>query len=43
MYIATSLAFGLVVVLCVGNAVAAAITVPLWWVFPADARIVSRP
>jgi signal transduction histidine kinase len=39
VYIATSLAFGLVVVLCLGNAVAAAFTVPLWWVFPADARL----
>jgi signal transduction histidine kinase len=37
--IATSLTFGLVVLLCVGNAVAAAVTVPLWWVFPADARL----
>ncbi|MFJ7493930.1 histidine kinase [Streptomyces sp. NPDC097727] len=34
----TSLAFGLVVVLCAGNAVATAITVPLWWALPAGTR-----
>ncbi|MGK4583952.1 histidine kinase [Kitasatospora sp. HPMI-4] len=33
--IVSSLAFGLVVVLCAGNAVATAITVPLWWALPA--------
>lgn len=36
--IVTSLAFGLVVVLCAGNAVATAITVPLWWALPAGTR-----
>ncbi|GLY78860.1 sensor histidine kinase [Actinoallomurus iriomotensis] len=34
-YIVTSLAFGLVVVMCAGNAVATAVTVPLWWALPA--------
>ncbi|MCC9311926.1 sensor histidine kinase [Kitasatospora sp. RB6PN24] len=34
----TSLALGLVVVLCAGNAVAAAVTVPLWWALPAGTR-----
>src|SRR3954467_1972039 len=33
--IVTSLVFGLVVVLCAGNAVVTAVMVPLWWVFPA--------
>ncbi|MFD9422714.1 MULTISPECIES: histidine kinase [unclassified Streptomyces] len=37
-YIVTSLAFGLVVVLCAANALAAAITVPLWWALPAGTR-----
>jgi len=37
-YIVTSLAFGLVVVLCAGNAVATAVTVPLWWALPAGTR-----
>lgn len=36
--IVTSLAFGLVAVLCAGNAVATAITVPLWWALPAGTR-----
>lgn len=36
--IVTSLAFGLVVVLCAGNAVATAVTVPLWWALPAGTR-----
>ncbi|OIJ86471.1 sensor histidine kinase [Streptomyces colonosanans] len=36
--IVSSLAFGLVVVLCAGNAVATAITVPLWWALPAGTR-----
>ncbi|MFD0273710.1 histidine kinase [Kitasatospora sp. NPDC127111] len=31
----TSLAFGLVVVVCAGNAVTTAVTVPLWWALPA--------
>ncbi|MBO1416015.1 sensor histidine kinase [Streptomyces sp. FH025] len=33
--VVTSLVLGLVVVLCAGNAVAAAVTVPLWWALPA--------
>ncbi|MFF5210318.1 histidine kinase [Streptosporangium sp. NPDC000396] len=37
-YIVTSLAFGLVVVVCAGNAVTTAITVPLWWALPAGTR-----
>ncbi|MDL4773634.1 sensor histidine kinase [Actinomadura xylanilytica] len=37
--IVTSLTFGLVVLLSAGNAVATAITVPLWWAFPADTRL----
>ncbi|GAA4516491.1 sensor histidine kinase [Actinoallomurus oryzae] len=37
-YIVTSLAFGLVVVVCAGNAVATAVTVPLWWALPAGTR-----
>lgn len=37
-YIVISLAFGLVVVLCAGNAVATAVTVPLWWALPAGTR-----
>jgi signal transduction histidine kinase len=36
--IVTSLAFGLVVVVCAGNAVATAVTVPLWWALPAGTR-----
>ncbi|MGW3263994.1 histidine kinase [Streptomyces sp. NPDC001056] len=36
--IVSSLAFGLVVVLCAGNAVATAVTVPLWWALPAGTR-----
>ncbi|WP_214416619.1 sensor histidine kinase [Sphaerisporangium fuscum] len=32
--IVTGLAFGLVVVVCVGNAVTTAVTVPLWWALP---------
>ncbi|WP_307806534.1 histidine kinase [Streptomyces sp. FH025] len=35
MSVVTSLVLGLVVVLCAGNAVAAAVTVPLWWALPA--------
>ncbi|MGW3078325.1 histidine kinase [Kitasatospora sp. NPDC001132] len=34
-WIVTSVAFGLVVVLCAGNAVTTAVTVPLWWALPA--------
>ncbi|MFI9318636.1 sensor histidine kinase [Kitasatospora aureofaciens] len=34
----TGLVFGLVVVLCAGNAVATAVTVPLWWALPAGTR-----
>ncbi|WP_329259626.1 histidine kinase [Actinoallomurus sp. NBC_01490] len=37
-YVVTSLAFGLVVVVCAGNAVATAVTVPLWWALPAGTR-----
>ncbi|WP_220140269.1 sensor histidine kinase [Kitasatospora acidiphila] len=37
-WIVSSLAFGLVAVLCAGNAVATAITVPLWWALPAGTR-----
>ncbi|SEN01196.1 sensor histidine kinase [Nonomuraea pusilla] len=33
--IVTGLAFGLVAVLCAGNTVATAVTVPLWWALPA--------
>ncbi|MFG2919435.1 sensor histidine kinase [Kitasatospora sp. NPDC048298] len=33
--VVTSVAFGLVVVLCAGNAVTTAVTVPLWWALPA--------
>ncbi|MFB9839808.1 sensor histidine kinase [Actinoallomurus acaciae] len=36
--IVTGLAFGLVVVVCAGNAVATAVTVPLWWALPAGTR-----
>jgi signal transduction histidine kinase len=36
--IVTSLAFGLVVVVCAGNTVATAITVPLWWALPPGTR-----
>ena len=38
-YIVTSLAFGLVALLCAGNAVATAVTVPSWWAFPAGTRL----
>jgi len=37
-HIVTSLAFGIVVVVFAGNAVAAAVTVPLWWALPAGTR-----
>ncbi|MFI6599477.1 histidine kinase [Nonomuraea sp. NPDC050536] len=37
-FIVTSLAFGVVVVVCAGNAVATAVTVPLWWALPAGTR-----
>ncbi|MEV5750390.1 histidine kinase [Actinoallomurus sp. NPDC052308] len=37
-YVVTSLAFGLVAVMCAGNAVATAVTVPLWWALPAGTR-----
>ncbi|WP_214319016.1 sensor histidine kinase [Nonomuraea sediminis] len=37
-HVVTSLAFGLVVVVCAGNAVTTAITVPLWWALPAGTR-----
>ncbi|MFJ2862881.1 histidine kinase [Kitasatospora sp. NPDC087314] len=37
-HIMTSLAFGVVVALCAGNAVATAVTVPLWWALPAGTR-----
>ncbi len=37
-WIVTSLAFGLVAVLCAGNAVATAVTVPLWWALPDGTR-----
>nr|WP_236715108.1 histidine kinase [Nonomuraea pusilla] len=33
--IVTGLAFGLVAVLCAGNTVSTAVTVPLWWALPA--------
>jgi signal transduction histidine kinase len=36
--IVTSLAFGLVVLVCAANAVATAVTVPLWWALPAGTR-----
>jgi signal transduction histidine kinase len=36
--IVTGLVFGLVMVLCAGNAMATAITVPLWWALPAGTR-----
>ncbi|WP_307853136.1 histidine kinase [Kitasatospora sp. RG8] len=36
--VVTGLAFGLVVVLCAGNAVTTAVTVPLWWALPAGTR-----
>ncbi|MFE6505232.1 histidine kinase [Kitasatospora sp. NPDC057738] len=34
----TALAFGLVLLLCAGNAVTTAVTVPLWWALPAGTR-----
>ncbi|MFJ9777082.1 histidine kinase [Kitasatospora sp. NPDC101157] len=34
----TGLVFGLVVLLCAGNAVTTAVTVPLWWALPAGTR-----
>ncbi|MCO5985883.1 sensor histidine kinase [Actinoallomurus spadix] len=37
-YVVTSLVFGLVAVVCAGNAVATAVTVPLWWALPAGTR-----
>ncbi|MEV4558219.1 histidine kinase [Kitasatospora sp. NPDC049285] len=37
-WIVTGLAFGSVVVLCAGNAVTAAVTVPVWWALPAGTR-----
>jgi signal transduction histidine kinase len=37
-FIVTSLVFGSVVVVCAGNAVATAVTVPLWWALPAGTR-----
>jgi len=37
-HVVTSLVFGLVVVVLFGNAVAAAVTVPLWWAFPDGTR-----
>ncbi|TDE59103.1 sensor histidine kinase [Nonomuraea mesophila] len=36
--IVTGLAFGLVVVVCAGNALATAVTVPLWWALPVGTR-----
>ncbi|GAB3964125.1 sensor histidine kinase [Actinoallomurus acanthiterrae] len=36
--VVTGLAFGLVAVLCAGNAVATAVTVPLWWALPPGTR-----
>ncbi|MGI5489769.1 histidine kinase [Microtetraspora malaysiensis] len=36
--IVTGLAFGFVAVLCAGNAVATAVTVPFWWALPAGTR-----
>ncbi|MGW6915960.1 histidine kinase [Kitasatospora sp. NPDC054939] len=36
--VVTGLAFGLVTVLCAGNAVTTAVTVPLWWALPAGTR-----
>jgi signal transduction histidine kinase len=36
--IVTSLVFGLVAVMCAGNAVATAVTVPFWWALPAGTR-----
>ncbi|MFC9330563.1 histidine kinase [Kitasatospora sp. NPDC057015] len=36
--VGTGLAFGAVVVLCAGNAVATAVTVPLWWALPVGTR-----
>ncbi|MFE4971547.1 histidine kinase [Kitasatospora sp. NPDC056651] len=36
--VVTGPAFGLVVVLCAGNAVSAAVTVPLWWALPEGTR-----
>ncbi|MDN3351977.1 sensor histidine kinase [Actinomadura sp. DC4] len=37
--VVTSVAFGIVALLCAGNAVATVITVPLWWAFPEDTRL----
>ncbi|GAA2300233.1 sensor histidine kinase [Nonomuraea roseoviolacea subsp. roseoviolacea] len=37
-FIGTSLAFGIVVVVCAGNAVTTAVTVPLWWALPPGTR-----
>ncbi|WP_433412775.1 histidine kinase [Microtetraspora malaysiensis] len=37
-WLVTSLVFGIVVVVCAGNTVTTAITVPLWWAFPAGTR-----
>ncbi|MEV5570539.1 histidine kinase [Spirillospora sp. NPDC052269] len=37
-WIVTSLSFGLVTVLCAGNAVATAVTVPFWWALPDGTR-----
>ncbi|MFC5182010.1 sensor histidine kinase [Actinomadura harenae] len=37
-WIVTSLAFGIVAVVCAGNAVATAVTVPLWWALPDGTR-----
>ncbi|GAA1976163.1 sensor histidine kinase [Kitasatospora viridis] len=34
----SGLAFGLVALLCAGNAVSTAVTVPLWWALPAGTR-----
>ncbi|MFL6116915.1 MAG: histidine kinase [Catenulispora sp.] len=37
-FIVTSLAFGFVMILCAGNAVATAVTVAFWWALPAGTR-----
>ncbi|MET8545589.1 histidine kinase [Kitasatospora sp. NPDC004799] len=36
--VVTGVAFGLAVVLCAGNALTTAVTVPLWWALPAGTR-----
>jgi signal transduction histidine kinase len=37
-HIAAGLAFGLIAVLCLGNIVVAAVTLPFWWAFPPGVR-----